>query len=178
MEESIMAQKYNLEHCKITFRNLAGRPTDFNPNGGVRSFAVLLNADMAAQLMDAGFDVKQFVNKETGELGDFYLKVKVNFKSDADTGEFNGPFIYLINENVKDKKTLLLPPQVQIVDRADIDYVDLTITPYLWKAAGRQGISAYLVKMFVKVQEDPLEKKWSMYDDIDDTVEQEEIPFE
>jgi len=174
-----MAQKFNLENTQITFRNLAGRPTEFDKVGGKRTFAAVLSEAAAEQLSSYGFDVKRFVNKETGELGEAYLKVKVNFRNN-DEGELTGPFIYMVTKNDKGqivKKTMLTPATAGIVDRADIKYVDLTITPSQWTVSGRSGIAAYLVKMFVVIDEDPLEKKYFMPDDnIDDVAE--EIPFE
>lgn len=168
-----MAAKYKLENCKITFRNLGGRPTDFDRNGGKRSFAVLLNPDSATELMNAGFEVKQFINKETGEPGDYYLKVKVNFRYD-DEGNLIAPHIYLINGATK---TELGPTTVSVVDRADIKYVDMIITPYAYHAPNRDGISAYCVSMYVNIEEDELEKKYAMLDDRADE-NAIEIPFE
>ena len=75
-------------------------------------------------------------------------------------------------------KKLLTPATVGIVDRADIKYCDLTITPYSWTVRGESGISAYLVKMFVIIQEDPLEARYAMLDDNLDEQAEIEIPFE
>jgi len=168
-----MAQKFKLENCKITFRNLGGRPTDFDRTGGKRTFAVILNPESAEQLSAVGFDVKQFINKETGEPGEYYLKVKVNFRYDDD-GNLIAPHIYLINGTSKQELT---PNTVSVVDRADIKFVDLTITPWAYTAAGRSGISAYCVNMYVNIEEDEFEKKYAMYDDHADE-NAEEIPFE
>ena len=175
-----MAQKINLENTQITFRNIAGAPTEFNKAGGVRTFAAILSEDAAGQLAGMGFDVRRFVNKETGEAGEAYLKIKVNFKNDED-GNFAGPYIYLVTQNAEGKnikKTLLTPTTAGIVDRADIKYVDLTITPYAWTVRGESGISAYLVKMFVIIQEDPLEARYAMINDNLDEQAEIEVPFE
>lgn len=168
-----MAAKFKLENCKITFRNLGGRPTEYDRNGGKRTFAVLLNPEMATELLNAGFEVKQFVNKETGEAGDYYLKVKVNFRYDDD-GNLIAPHIYLINGATKQE---LGPTTVSVVDRADIKFVDLTITPYAYHTPSRDGVSAYCVNMYVNIEEDELEKKYAMLDDHADE-NAEEIPFE
>lgn len=170
-----MAQKINIPDCQITFRNLAGRPTEWNKQGGVRSFAAILNPVQAQQLIDMGFDVKQFINKETGEAGDYYLKVKVNFRND-DAGNLIAPFIYTVDEITK-KKTLLTPITAGVVDRADIASVDLTITPYYYEVRGTKGISAYCHKMYVNIVADEFEKKYAIYDDNADEIA-DEIPFE
>ncbi len=175
-----MAQKINLENTQITFRNLAGAPTEFNKAGGVRTFAAILSEPVAEQLAGMGFDIRRFVNKETGEPGEAYLKVKINFKNDED-GNFNGPYVYLVTQDNNGKninKKLLTPATVGIVDRADIKYCDLTITPYRWTVRNESGVSAYLVKMFVIIQEDPLEARYAMIDDNLDEQAEDEIPFE
>lgn len=171
-----MAQKINLPHMKITFRNLAGRPTDWNKKGGKRDFAIVLE-DMAdvEQLRSMGFAVKQFNKKNPEDPDSFYIKVKANFRFD-DEGKLLSPHIYVINGK---SKVLMQPSNVEIVDRADIDYCDITITPYYAEVNGNNYVSAYLDRMYVNIVEDEFEKKYSIYDEDEELDnESEEIPFE
>ena len=160
---------------KIVFRNLAGKPDDYNKAGGKRSFAVVLPEEYADALMKEGFDVRRFIDKETGEEGDAYLKVKVNFRTDPETGAITSPKIYLVN---KKGKVMLKPNTAERFDSCEVDYADLVISPYVYKnIAGRSGISAYCDKMFVNLIEDPLEEKYAMVEDEADSYA-EEFPFD
>lgn len=168
-----MAQKITVRNARITFKNLSGRRTDYNPAGGKRDFAVVLdNYEDIQTLVDIGFDIKYFKKKNEEDLDVPYLKVKVNFRYDDD-GNLIAPHVYIVNGK---SKTLLTPVTIGEVDRADIKFCDLVIKPYFYNnVAGRSGVSAYLDKMYVNINEDELEQKYEMYDDDD---EEEEIPFE
>ena len=167
--------KIKFDHVRITFRNLAGRPTDWNKKGGVRDFAVVLdNYEDVQQLIDMGFNVKYFNKKNPDDPEVPYLKVKVNFRNDDD-GKLIAPHIYMINNN---KKTLVTPATAQIIDQADIEYCDIVIRPYYYEVNGKSGTSAYLEKMYVNIEQDDFEKKYSMYDDGEDNLDMEEVPFE
>ena len=170
-----MAREIKLSDSTITFRNLAGRPTDWNKKGGVRDFAVVIeNQEVLDMLVGMGFNVKQFNKKNENDPDSFYLKVKVNFKFN-DEGKLQAPLIYIINGKTKSKP--LTPGNVEIVDRANIDYCDILITPYYCEVKGVNYVSAYLSTMYVNIKEDPFEEKYSMYED-DSDEEMEEIPFE
>lgn len=171
-----MAPKINITNSKIVFRNLAGKPTKFNSRGGVRDFAVVLdNYDDVESLINMGFSVKYFNKKNENDPDVPFLKVKVNFRYNEE-GELMSPHIYVINNG---QKVLIKPETAEIVDRADIAYCDMVIRPFAYNNInGRSGVSAYLDKMFVNIEEDEIEKKYEMYNDPDEEAEGEEIPFE
>ena len=46
-----------VEGGAIIYRNFAGQPTKFNPNGGKRTFALVIPQMVADQLIDRGWNV-------------------------------------------------------------------------------------------------------------------------
>jgi hypothetical protein len=48
-----------------------------------------------------------------------------------------------------------------MLDWADITNVDMIIRPFSWEVQGKTGIKAYLKSIFVTIQEDALEIKYS-----------------
>ena len=173
-----MAERIKLPHMKIVWRNLAGRPTDWDKKGGKRNFAIVLE-DMAdvQVLQNLGMNVKMFNKKDPNAPDSYYIKVKVNFRND-DNGNVTSPLIYLVNGDSKSKP--LTPNNVAVVDGAIIDYCDIYIKPYYATVNGQNFVSAYLDTMYVNVIKDEFEEKYSMYkEDIEeDDGDCEEIPFE
>lgn len=166
--------KYTLKGKQICHKNLSGNPTPWNKAGGNRDFSVVLNEDEAAELASYGFNVKRFINKQTGEPGDPYLKVKVNLRPDE-----NGKVpLYLVTED--NVVTQLKVNSVASIDHTIIRFVDMTINSYNYNAGGRTGITAYLDKMYVNIIEDELEKKYAnfMQDNDDDDNIMEDISFD
>ena len=169
-----MAQKIKLPEMHITYKNFGG--TRFA--GGKRDFAIILeNPEDIQQLINFGFNVKMFNKKNPEDPDSYYLKVKVNFKNDEE-GKLLGPYIYIVNGDHISKP--LKASNVELIDKADIDYCDIYITPYRSVVNGTEFISAYLDTMYVNVRKDEFEEKYKMYQrDIDeDNMVEDEIPFE
>ncbi len=150
-----------IEGARIIFRNFAGRQGEFN-RAGDRNFCVVLDKELADQLAADGWNVKIKEPKEEGDDPLIFLKVKVKF----------GDFPPVIKQITSRGATQLDEDTVMILDTAAIENVDLIITPYAYNFQGKDGVSAYLKKMYVTIAEDDLDKKYSQYDVT------EEAPFD
>jgi hypothetical protein len=82
------------------------------------------------------------------------LPISVNFKG-------RPPRIVLITSR---GRTNLDESQVETLDWVDIINVDLIVRPYEWTVNNKSGIKAYLQSLYVTIEEDPLELKYSEMD--------------
>lgn len=159
-------ENITIENARIIFRNLSGKPDKYNPNGGKRGFAVVIDdPKFAEDLLKEGWNVKPFKVKEGEEPVDgdpgHYLLVKVLYS------DRSNPHIYLCT---KKSKTMLNEDTIGSLDYAEISSVDIVIRPYEWKVRDEEGIAAYVKTMYVNVVEDEFADKYD-YD------EEEERPF-
>lgn len=157
-------ENIKIENARIVFRNLSGKPDKFNPQGGKRSFSVVIeDPEFANELKREGWNIKQFnQSPDSDEEPAHFISVKVSYNNIP-------PHIYLCTSK---NKTLLNEDTVGQLDYAEISNVDIVITPYQYEMSDRSGISAYVKTMYVTVVEDEFASKYE-YDDLDD----EEIPF-
>jgi hypothetical protein len=153
-----MAQPDNtvlMEGVRIIFRNFSGKEGQYNREGD-RNFSVLLDEKIAAVMAEDNWNVKWLKprSEEEGEEPQAYLPVSVNFKG-------RPPRIVLITSR---GRTTIDEDQVEMLDWADIINVDMIIRPYEWTVNQKTGIKAYLQSIYVTIQEDPLELKYSELD--------------
>jgi len=141
-----------MEGVRIIFRNFAGKEGQYNREGD-RNFAVLLDEQVADAMGQDGWNVKMLRPRsdEEGEEEQAYLPISVNFKG-------RPPRIVLITSR---GRTNLDESQVEMLDWVDIINVDLIVRPYEWTVNGKSGIKAYLQSIYVTIEEDPLELKYS-----------------
>lgn len=153
-----------IKDARIIFRNFAGKGDKFNP-AGRRTFAVVLDAESAQDLSDEGWHVKTRTPKDDDGDPYYYLPVRVSFAVSA-------PAMYLVT---KKKKNILTEDKVAMLDNAELEKVDLEISPYYWTMPnGESGITAYLKTGYFTIVEDPFYDDYAKYDD----PSGEEIPFE
>jgi len=145
-----------MEGVRIIFRNFAGKEGQYNREGD-RNFAVLLDDDVAAAMNEDGWNVKWLKPREDAEEGETpqaYLPVSVNFRG-------RPPRVVLVSSRGRSN---LDEDQVEMLDWVDILNVDLIVRPYEWTVNGKSGIKAYLQSLYMTIQEDPLELKYSELD--------------
>lgn len=140
-----------LEDVQIAFRNFAGKEGQYNREGD-RNFAVLLNPETAEAMVKDGWNVKYLKPREEGDTEQAYLSVAVNYKGPRP------PRIVMITSK---GRTPVPEEMVEVVDWVDIKQVDLILNPYSWSVNGKSGVKAYLKSLFVIIQEDYLELKYS-----------------
>ena len=144
-----------MEGVRIIFRNFAGKEGQYNREGD-RNFAVLLDEKIASAMSEDGWNVKVLKprDEEEGSEPQAYLPVAVNFRG-------RPPRIVMITSH---NRTTLDESQVETLDWVDILNVDLIVRPYEWTVNGKTGIKAYLQSMYITIEEDPLEAKYSALD--------------
>ena len=141
-----------LEDITIAFRNFAGKEDVYNREGD-RNFAILLDPQTADSMLRDGWNVKYLREREEGDGQQAYIQVAVSYKN-------RPPKIVMITSRTM---THLTEDEVELLDWADIETADCTLNPYEWAVNGKSGVRAYLHALYVKIEEDYLQEKWTAY---------------
>lgn len=150
-----------MENVRIVFRNFAGKEGMYNREGD-RNFAVLLDDETANAMGQDGWNVRWLKAREEGDSEQAYLQVSLKYRA-RDGKPVKPPRIVMITSR---GRTPLLEDEVELLDWADIESVDLIVRPYDWSVNGKGGVKAYLKSMFVTIREDALEMKYSDINDV------------
>lgn len=143
-----------LEDVVIAFRNFEGKEDTYN-RAGDRNFAILLDDERAAQMERDGWNVKRLKPRDDEEVGTPYIQVAVSYKN-------RPPKIGMVTSK---GLTYLGEEEVEMLDWVDIETADVTLNPYEWAVNGKTGVKAYLQTLFLKIEEDYLQLKWTNYVD-------------
>ena len=146
-----VAKTFMVEDAPIIFRNFAGKEGQYNREGD-RNFAVVLPFDVAEQMLADGWNVRYLEAREEGDADTPYISIAVNFKN-------RPPRVVLLTSTTR---TQLDEESVEVLDWADIQSADLIARGYDWSVNGKTGTKAYLQSLFVTIEEDALERKYSI----------------
>ena len=147
-----MPKRLELENVSVIFKNFAGRASNFNDEGD-RNFSVLIrDQEVAQQLMEQGWNIKELRSTDEFEEVAYHLSVKVNYDS------YYPPRIFIVKEG--GELTALDEASVSYLDYARIQSADVQINPYSWSVSGKVGVKAYLSAMWVHIDATTLEKKY------------------
>ena len=149
-----------LENVRIMHRNFAGKEGMYNQEGD-RNFSVIIDDRTAKRLANDGWNVKWRPPYEEGDPETPYLPVSVKYRGRGGK-ELRPPRIVMITSRGRNP---LSENEVEILDWADIVTCDMIIRPHEWEMNGKSGTKAYLQSMFVTIEEDPLELKYSGVND-------------
>lgn len=148
-----------IENARLIFKNFAGEQTKYN-RAGNRNFCVILDHEVARDLLDDGWNVRYLNPREDEDEPTPYLQVAVAFGNIP-------PKITMISGKTK---TPINEDTIDTLDYAEIANVDLIIRPYNWEVNGKTGVKAYLKTMYVEIEQDVFASKYDCLDD-------EDIPF-
>lgn len=150
-----LTKELKLENVKIGYRNFSGDEGPYNRKGD-RSFSIFLEDALAKEIFENGWNVKwPKPNPDIREEDDKrlpYLTVSVRFDNIP-------PKVVLI---VGEKVNILTEDQVGTLDYAEIENVDVVVTPYNWSVNGKDGIKAYLKSIYVTLKPDPFAEKYGI----------------
>ena len=145
-----------VENARIIWRNFSGRQTQYNAKGKRNFNLVVPHEDVEAMKRD-GWNVK------TKEPRPDYpddtplstLAVNVNYSENS-----RPPRVVLIAGN---DRTELDESTIDMLDRVQIENVDLIINPSYYDVNGNTGYTAYLQSIYVTIVQDDLEKKYGSF---------------
>ena len=147
--------------------NFAGRCTDNNPNGHKQFNVIIEDEELAEKLKADGWNI--FRTKESEKYGPSKPAICVEMRwHDKEELQYLNPIIYKCTSK---KKTKLTEDLVPDLEKDEILNIDLNINPSYWKVNGKEGIKAYVEKMWVTIEDDDMEEKYGHYDNVD------ELPF-
>lgn len=144
-----MKKNISISGATIKFLNFSGKEGRYNP-AGRRHFTVLLDDDIAEDLLHDGWNVRYLEPRDASEKRQACLQVAVSYQNYP-------PKVAMVTSrgvSILDEET------VGALDWADIESVDLVISPYNWTMNGKSGVKAYLKTMYATIAEDPFESKY------------------
>jgi|SRR5690625_1309425 len=150
-----MAKELVMESVQIGFRNFEGREGPYNRKGD-RDFVVFLDREFAEELEREGWNIKwpkpnDHINPEEDDRNP-YLPVSVGF-------DYYPAKVYIIsNDNV----TMVGEDEVEMLDWAEMENVDLVIRPYEWEVNGNSGIKAYLKAGYFTIVTNAFDDKYGI----------------
>lgn len=155
--------KLQIEGARIFWKNFSGKGSQYNSEGS-RNFCLEIDPETADRLKADGWNVKYSKPREEGDPEQPYIQVSVAY------GNYP-PKIYMVTSR---NKTLLDEDTIGELDRAEIENVDIIVSPYHWHVGTKEGIKAYADVMYVTIHEYDFARK---YADISDDDIPEELPF-
>ena len=152
------------ENARLLFKNFSGKEGKYNREGD-RNFCVVIPDDETVSRMEKdGWNIRWTKPKEGSEYEPVpYIQVKVSYKKSEPT------IVLIAEENGEPiSKKELGEDDINVLDYTYITNVPkIVISPYNYEVGGKTGVTAYLRKLYVSFEVDPLEMK---YKDVPDSA--------
>lgn len=151
-------ERFTIENTRLMFPNFSGAPDRFNQTPKPNA-SIVVPPEMVQGLTDRGFRIRHLDAREGFEddAGLDLLVVKASYGGRGDP-----KIVLLMAEDGAPpqewSRRLLTSEEVGELDRLDIDYVDITFTPYEF----RGFTSAYIESMYVVCRPDRLMSKYGI----------------
>jgi len=142
-----------IEDTRLIFRNFSGKKDQFNAAGD-RNVGVLLPYELARSMEAEGWNVKQLKRREgddPDEPQQDWIKVKVSYA-------VKDPKIMMITSR---GKSPLGEDELQVLDFAEFEKIDVILEPSFYEMNGRTGYSTYLSSLYATIVEDELDLKYA-----------------
>lgn len=140
-----------IDNARIIYRNFEGRGGNYNREGD-RNFGVVIpSQDMAAALIERGWNVKIKPPRDEEDEPFRYLPVKIKFNG-------RGPRIHVLTGSVMND---LNEDTAKEVDSMEIVSVDMDIRPFDWEVNGKTGRTAYLQSIRIVQDQDRFEAEYA-----------------
>ena len=145
-----------VEDARILWRNFSGRQTQYNAKGK-RNFNLVIPPEDVEAMKADGWNVKTKAPRPDypDDTPLSTLAVNVNYSENS-----RPPRVVLI---AGDDRTELDEESISMLDRVQIEKVDLIINPSYYDVNGNTGYTAYLQALYVTIVQDDLEKKYGNF---------------
>lgn len=144
-----------LMNANLIYKNFSGKTNEYN-TAGLRSFSILItDPEMAAAMAEDGWNIKELRKRDENDPQHWHLPVAIGYKA------YPPEIIMIKGHGATTKKVHLSEDMLDQLDYATIENVDLTIRARVWESRGKGGVKAYLKKMYVTIEEDPLDAKYA-----------------
>ena len=143
-------QNLTIENAHILFRNFSGEASKYNRRGD-RNFCVYLDPDTASMLKNDGWTIRYTKPRDEDDIPQPYMQVKVSFDN------FPPQVILVTSKNKKALNT----DNIEMLDWAELERVDLIIRPYNWSVDGKSGVKGYLKTGYFTIAEDSFAARYN-----------------
>lgn len=137
---------------KWAFSRFDGRADAFHEEGDI-DFVVMFDQEEADRLRDLGWNVKEKMPREEGDLPEHHLTVKISYR-------FDPPTIYFIKSGRK--YSIDNAAELKQIKRSTCERADLIIQPSFWsRPTGDSGYTAYLKEGYFTIAESRFGAKYN-----------------
>jgi hypothetical protein len=153
-------QDLTVYNATLMFKNFQGLEKPFNP-AGHRNFSLMVGPEDAEAMIADGWNVKYLKPRpgdDPNEPLQAHLPVKVRMDS------HRPPVIVMVTSRGRQR---LDAEMVGALDFVVMTNVDITINPSWFDFNGRQGYTAYCSRLYVTIEENPLDLKYAELTELD-----------